>query len=257
MQLAIYEKLGALWKYGTERVKHHHIGKDFLPMELVLSDPSIMRGLIENGCVGVDFEKMPTPLSVHLPFYDLNIASRDPIHAAYSELIIGEAVAFASIRGIYSGVVHLGCNPRWPKKAYDNWYPGFLSAKERMEKSAETQGVQLIWENTYEQSMDVFSHILKAHPHTKLCLDVGHVHCFSDFSVDDFIDKFGKSIVHLHLHNNYGDEDSHNALSEGTADWKTAINRLDEMSVETVVLEMDAESIKKSEKDIAWILTNM
>ena len=257
MQLAIYEKLGFLWKYGAEKTAHHKIGDHLLPMELVLSDPSIMRSFIENGCVGIDFQNMPEPVSVHLPFYDINIASGDPLHAAYSEQIIGEAITFASIRGIYSGVVHLGCNPKWPKKAFDNWYPTFLEAKERIEKKAEEQGFQVIWENTYEQKLDMFSRILSDHPNTKLCLDVGHVHCFSDFSVDDFIDRFGKNIVHLHLHNNFGDEDSHAALPKGDGEWRKAINRLGDMSVETVVLEMNAENVEKSETDIMWIIQQM
>ncbi len=255
MRVAVYEKLGFLWKYPNDPLKHHRIGSQQLDMELVLSDPSIMRSFMENGCVGIDFDAIPTPVSAHLPFYDINIASADPLHAEYSESIINEAVYFAAIRGISVGVLHLGCNPLWPKKAYKRWLPRFLQAKERIEKKAAEQHLTIAWENTYERTMDIFTHIASEQPDTKWCVDVGHINCFADFTLDNFLDAFGNNIIHAHLHDNDGSEDMHAALGSGTAPWKRLIERLPDTAVETVVLELNARDTEASATKLEWIFS--
>lgn len=63
-----------------------------------------------------------------------------------------------------------------------------------------------------------------------VCMDVGHTHrCarFGEPSVVRQIERLGKDIAAVHLHDNHGLEDEHRIPGEGTIAWKEVLNALD------------------------------
>ena len=55
-------------------------------------------------------------------------------------------------------------------------------------------------------------------PRLRLCLDVGHVNCYSSLPASQWMAQWGDALSHLHLHNNDASTDRHAALSRGSLD---------------------------------------
>ena len=53
-------------------------------------------------------------------------------------------------------------------------------------------------------------------PRLRLCLDVGHVNCYSSVPASQWMAQWGDALSHLHLHNNDASTDSHGGLSRGS-----------------------------------------
>ena len=48
-----------------------------------------------------------------------------------------------------------------------------------------------------------------------LCIDIGHINAYSKVDLIEWIDNLSYKINHIHLHNNYGDKDSHLGIYKG------------------------------------------
>lgn len=121
-----------------------------------------------------------------------------------------------------------------------------MHGKHEIEEAANRLGVSIAWENTYEPDFTLFDMILEKDPETPICLDIGHANCFSSFTPVSFLERYGKSIVHVHAHDNAGSEDSHIAIGEGSIDFNALFSRLGETSAEMVVFELTKENFLKS-----------
>ena len=77
-----------------------------------------------------------------------------------------------------------------------------------------------------------------------MTLDIGHAN-HSSYSPDQMIFD---SIKHIHIHDNFGDEDAHLALGEGSIELKYIVNSLEEKNYDGIyIIEVnDYDSIKKS-----------
>ena len=77
-----------------------------------------------------------------------------------------------------------------------------------------------------------------------MTLDVGHANHVG-YSADDMIFD---CIKHVHMHDNFGDDDAHLPLGEGSIDLKRVVNNLESKKYDGIyILEVnDYDSIKKS-----------
>ncbi len=64
------------------------------------------------------------------------------------------------------------------------------------------------------------------HPKFKLCLDMGHAHCYSEISVLEWAKELAPCVGHVHIHDNAGDRDSHLGLGKGTIPWEKVLKLL-------------------------------
>lgn len=65
-----------------------------------------------------------------------------------------------------------------------------------------------------------------------ICIDVGHANlCQAEFEspVEKFLQEFQPRLVHLHLADNFGENDDHLAPGEGTIDWRKTLSKLDQL----------------------------
>ncbi|KYH36197.1 MAG: hypothetical protein AYL30_008130, partial [Candidatus Hecatellales archaeon B24] len=103
-------------------------------------------------------------------------------------------------------------------------------------KKAENLGVHLAIENmpkgdwpllsTVEEFEAFFSE--RSLEGLGLALDVGHAQTVGQ--VEAFIRKFKGKISHIHLHDNFGDEDSHLKIGNGIIDWPSTLKALKKAS---------------------------
>lgn len=80
-------------------------------------------------------------------------------------------------------------------------------------------------------------------PRLRLCLDVGHVNCYSSVPASQWMAQWGDALSHLHLHNNDASADSHAALSQGSLDMAEIIRGIAPTMTATLELIEIGDSI--------------
>ncbi len=84
------------------------------------------------------------------------------------------------------------------------------------------------------------------------CLDTGHMNMLKQ-SLPDAVKKLGKRLKLMHVHDNYGNADSHHAPGIGTINWNEYMSALKEIGYDGVLsLEILFEPIFGIDKQIVW-----
>ncbi len=166
-------------------------------------------------------------VSLHGCFYDLNPISKDPRIKATTMYRYNQTMEVANNINAKTIIFHAGYNAGFgPGKeqfvqAHSEFWQAFLN-------KYNNEDIIITLENTYEKNPDAILNIIENvnSNRLKFCIDVGHVNMSSDLSVYDWIDKVGKHLYHMHLHNNFGQSDDHDSFLNGTLDFKEIINYL-------------------------------
>lgn len=238
-----------------EIVKRQKIG-----MELQLfSDP-----LLKNVKKHIAYQKEQTKnikrLSLHAPFWDLNLGSAMPSIRKETMKWFNYAYKIAKELNCDSIVVHDGYVPftshipNWVKRATTFWQEFFADKDD---------SITMMIENMLELDSSVMIQEIDAvhDKRLKACLDVGHAHGNSDMSVYDWVKTLNNRIGYMHLHNNHGkinrtNNDEHNGFDDGTIDFKKLMKSVKKycpkaiLAVEsaTVAAEDAIEFLKKNTK---------
>ncbi|MGL4345992.1 MAG: sugar phosphate isomerase/epimerase family protein [Cellulosilyticaceae bacterium] len=187
------------------------------------------------------------PLSLHGPFFDLAPASFDSAIRKVTLERFEAAYEIAKQLGADRIVYHSGFIPityyieGWLGNSKTFW-------KEFMEGKGDSIKVHLenVYENEFWPLIEVIDEV--NHPAFSICLDVGHVNAYSQYSLKEWIDSIGKRIGHVHLHNNNGKRDEHKGLAEGTIDIARTIVSINQFPQDvTYTLEInDVMQLKNS-----------
>lgn len=130
-----------------------------------------------------------------------------------------------------------------------NWPGGMFSDKEGIEFQVETlkelkkESKKHNFEIMYEliptelDTVKNVSKILKKVPNLKFHLDIGHANLYGK-DVRDFIKKFHKRLVHVHLHDNDGAKDQHLPMGCGEINWEKLLKALKKHYDGTITLEV-------------------
>ncbi|MBO4236143.1 MAG: TIM barrel protein [Firmicutes bacterium] len=154
----------------------------------------------------------------HGPFTELTPAAIDNRAIALIEERYRETLDIADEFGIKDIVLHDGYIPlmyqkSWHiKKSVDFWNQFLDSVSE---------SYTFYIENVFDDEPYMLTEIVDevCRKNFKICLDVGHANCMTKgIAVEDWMSTMGNRIGHLHLHNNDGSGDQHNAFSEGSLD---------------------------------------
>ena len=163
--------------------------------------------------------------SLHAPFWDLNLGSKNPDVRKATMKAYNYAYKIAKALGCTEIVVHNGFVPNtsfyegWVRNATAFWQE-FFSDKD--------DSITMMIENQCEEDSEVLKMEIDSvnDPRLKVCLDIGHAHANSIMPVEDWITTLGNRIGYLHLHNNHGKvagrpsykNDEHLGLDMGTMD---------------------------------------
>jgi trk system potassium uptake protein TrkA len=172
-------------------------------------------------------EKELKPLILHAPFYDLNLASRDEKIRNYALKNMLLSLDFCMETDIPTLVFHTGINPLIPTSKQQGTYELLKLSVREIIKDATKKNISLLVENTYEKVFFYFKKLFEDFPDLKMTLDIGHCHCFSDYSTDQWIAEFKSQIIHYHIHDNDCSEDAHLSLGKGKLPFSTIFPLLD------------------------------
>ena len=116
-------------------------------------------------------------------------------------------------------------------------------------------------ENLSETAEDI-EPVLDEVPHLGITLDVGHANLYSAENKSlSIIKKLGKSIRHVHLHDNFGGDspkaDLHLPIGEGNVDFRSIFKALLKIDYDrTITLEVKPEFQESSRIRIETLLNN-
>ena len=212
-----------------------------LPLRYAKNQPEYLEMFLEQGIspeLGLDnaslayeedwhrsiasmFSRAGLPVSIHLPFLDLQPGSADDVILDATRRRLDQAFALAEIYRPTLMVGHanhdspayaLELYPVWQERARATW----LDLHERWPGHA-----PVYLENTFEPDPRPLIELLDAldHPKFGACLDIGHWFSFSNGrrkdDLPDWVTALSTHLGHLHLHDNDGSFDQHLGLGEG------------------------------------------
>ncbi len=172
----------------------------------------ISRQLQKRGC----------RVSLHGPFWDLNPGSVDPLIREVSRFRLHQFVDMFEIFQPVRAVCHTGFDPRHHHAHQDFWLSESLKAWEVLVKKTEKLKVPLLLENVWEHEPGLHRILFEKLPstHFGFCFDVGHQHCFSSASMDQWLHALMEQTQELHLHDNDGSHDLHLPIGQGNIDFQ-------------------------------------
>lgn len=165
--------------------------------------------------------------SLHGPFGDLCPGSFDSEVRDLARRRFNQAWCVAKQLNVSHVVFHHGRVPNagplsgYVRRSKDFWI-AFLS--EHPDK------IIIHLENLLESGPEVLRNLIDTinNPRINANLDIGHAHCNSDTKVIKWIEKLGKQIGYVHLHDNNGESDDHLGLGQGTIPMNDVCRALEE-----------------------------
>lgn len=184
-------------------------------------------------------------ITLHAMFSDVNVSSSDwelreiAQKRCRQSFEVGKAIGAKTIlfHTGNKGTKHYGSI-----KAFKN---NFISFWKKFIKDFEEAGIIAVTENVFETTpdycLDLFNGVNS--PNFKLAIDTGHVNLYAhNTEVTEWIKAYGKNLHHMHLHNNFGENDDHADLTNGTLDFTKIFNELKIQKIKPdMILEMFAE----------------
>ncbi|MFA4986881.1 MAG: sugar phosphate isomerase/epimerase family protein [Candidatus Brocadiia bacterium] len=191
-------------------------------IDIILDDDAFL--LDTPACyweqLGAECSALGLVPSVHLPFHGLNIGSHSRVIRTDSLRILSAGLAAAYMMRARMAVMHTGFLPMAPAIKCAEWIAHFAYGYARLLHRATQCGVSLLLENTWEPDPTVFDKIEAAvGQELGYCLDIGHTRVFSKGPAEEWVKRFGVQLRAIHLHDNFGVEDSHLPLGEGNTDF--------------------------------------
>jgi sugar phosphate isomerase/epimerase len=152
-------------------------------------------------------------------------------------------------------VLHHGYSHIYHRFFYDRWINISKNSWEQITQYAEKYDIVIGLENAFELTPELISTIV-THVNSKylnICFDIGHFHAsVSKVSLEKWINTFKPKLVEVHIHDNYGDEDTHSALGDGNIDFELLFKLLKDKKGIIYTLEHKAkQDVFKSIKYLA------
>ena len=188
--------------------------------------------------------------SIHSPFMDVNIAALQNKSRLNSINQIKDSIDLANKIDADVVVIHPGLAPFLANKYFSGkvYETANNSIKELGEYSRDLGVMSTIENMPIFEAMIYYKlpdlHELLTSYDMHMTLDIGHANHAGYPANEMYFD----SIKHIHIHDNFGDEDAHLALGEGSIDLKYIVNTLEKNNYDGIyIIEVnDYDSIKNS-----------
>ena len=182
-------------------------------------------------------------LTLHAPFVDMNIASPNPIFRRTILRQLKKSILYASQLDCRLWVFHPG-----KRTGVSPFYPGLdwklnIDAIRELSKTAKQHSVQIAVENLPEpfpflmKNVEDFSRFYKDFQEDLgLTFDIGHANM--NKQIIAFVTRFSSRIIHIHAHDNEGNQDSHLGIGYGNISWKEVAEAIKKSKYQgTIILE--------------------
>ena len=190
-------------------------------------------------------------LTLHGFFSNLCVCSKDPLIREASVKRYYHSFEIAAELGAKTVVFHTCFNNLLQQKQYrENFFFSNIEFFRELIPHFEQEGIVATIENVHEPDNELIRSIIAAvnSPNLKATIDIGHCNIHSKIPVSDWIKDYGIMLHHMHFHNNFGDEDAHGSLKNGSLDIRTILETLRDMQIlPQIVFEIfDREALFES-----------
>lgn len=158
--------------------------------------------------------------TLHAPFFDLSPGALDPRILAVSRDKLKRAFELIAIFKPRAIICHLNYESNKHGYKQTEWFAAaFETFSELLHMAAQARTIMAL-ENTYETEPSQHIRMMQAldSPYARICLDVGHLMAFAKSPWQTWTEAL-PWVGHLHLHDNQGDTDTHQAIGRGCFDF--------------------------------------
>lgn len=202
-----------------------------------------------------DISSYDLKISVHAPMSDINIASHiDKIREASNAEMVS-SFKKANELGAKRVTVHPGSIPVMALKFTDKILEYNVESLKYLQSQAEEYGVMMCVENMplmerlLYTNLEALFDLIDNEINSGITLDVGHAHN-NGFSVDEMFTS--DSIHHIHLSDNDGSYDMHDALGTHNIDFESIFNTLEEKKYDDICV-IEVYTVNQIRKSIDYL----
>ena len=165
--------------------------------------------------------------TLHAPFFDLAPGALDKKILAVSREKLQRAFDLIDIFKPQAIICHLNFERNKHGYKIDEWFATALETFRQLLTMAAATATTMALENTYETEPSQHLRMMEAldSPYAKICLDTGHLLAFAKRPWHDWLAAL-PWVGHLHLHDNHGDTDTHQAIGHGLFDFSGFLEAL-------------------------------
>lgn len=197
--------------------------------------------IIENYKVELEDLYNNIDLIIHGPYADLCPGSRDNEIKRVTKLRMEQAYEVANLLGANKILYHNGYTPRtytpveW-KVNVEKYWSEFLKGK---------SNIPIVLENVLDEDYSLMEDLINKITNNNFyaCIDIGHVNAYSYLDINQWIDGLLPKLNHIHLHNNYGDKDSHFGINKGSINIIEILHKLNktkkDLSISLEITELN------------------
>lgn len=244
-------------------IPFYHLREQSLPLvlekkinpEISFSAESLERyGRDEYAETAERLRKADLTVTFHAPFMDLRPGAVDGEIRRVSRHRIEQVIALIPLFHPRSIVCHPSFDHRYYVSTEDQWIKNSIETWTYLAGTLEDTDTIICLENVYESGPTPIRMVLDECPTEKIgvCFDTGHFNCFSQASLEEWINTLAPYIKQLHLHDNTGRADEHLPVGDGTFPFPQLFAMLKQRSLKPIVtLEAHKEA------DLERFLANM
>lgn len=174
---------------------------------------------------------MGLSITFHAPFFDLRPGALDRRIREVTRDRLKQVFELVPLFHPKTIVCHASFDRRYYVTHEDDWLENSRETWSYFLAMAEEMETTIALENVYEENPLYLVRLLdffRESPHLCCCFDTGHFNAFSDTPLDAWMDALVPHIGQVHLHDNCGDTDGHEAVGEGTFPFRDFLTRLRE-----------------------------
>lgn len=195
--------------------------------------------------------------TLHGAFYDLCVNSMDRQIAGFSRKRMRESMDIAARLGVKGVVFHTNLIAGFNNESYlSRWQE--INGSFLQELLREYKGMEIYIENMFDQSPNVLCKLaasMHADMHESsfgVCFDVAHCHITS-VSMEEWFRQLSPYIKHMHINDNDGISDLHNAVGDGSIDWQQFNSLMRQFDIEASVL-IEVRGKEKLERSLGYMM---
>lgn len=203
------------------------------------STPELMRGNWEGRLD--EYKKLLRDfggdLSIHNAYHNLVNVSLDPDVIELTQKKYDFHFMIAKELGCRIIVSHLSWTPFYTDVWLKRWQEDQIKFWDRYVNIAEREDLLLVCENTMEPRPEILKAVVDEmqSDQFKFIFYIGHANLFSEVPIEQWILTFGDDLAYMHVHNNYGNYDSHNSVLKGTINFHYLFKLFDRVGIAPIL----------------------